>query len=100
MKIVCGNCQKIMLSEDELAHVFPDIPDLLERISPGEPVPIGECPDCGALVHAEEDESDLQCNVCGELVNETQLRAHLAAHHPSAENLNWPQVRNQFRLQE
>lgn len=63
MKIQCGNCQKIMHGEDELKHVFPDIPDLLERISPGEPVPIGECPECGALVHAVEDLSALHCSL-------------------------------------
>jgi hypothetical protein len=31
--------------------VFPDIPDLLQRIGPGGTVPSGECPDCGALVY-------------------------------------------------
>lgn len=99
MKIVCGNCQKIMQSEAELAHVFPDIPDLLERISPGEPVPIGECPDCGALVHTEEEDSLFVCSVCGESVNEARLREHLEMHHPSAKDLDWEEVRNQFRHQ-
>jgi endogenous inhibitor of DNA gyrase (YacG/DUF329 family) len=97
MKIVCGNCQKTVHSEDELAHVFPDIPDLLQRISPGEPVPIGECPDCGALVHTEPD---YQCSVCEAMVEETQMRAHLETHHPSASNLSAEEVRNRFRLLE
>lgn len=51
MSMICDNCGKTFAEESELAHVFPDIPDLLERIAPGETVPIGECPDCGALVH-------------------------------------------------
>jgi endogenous inhibitor of DNA gyrase (YacG/DUF329 family) len=57
MKIVCPNCQKVMRRESQLRCVFPDIPDLLQRISPGEEVPIGECPDCGALVHVVEKQS-------------------------------------------
>ena len=98
MKIICGNCQKIMRGEDELQHVFPDIPDLLQRISPGEPVPIGECPDCGALVHAEEEKPALVCSVCGDAVAESNLREHLAMHHPGAEQMSWEEVRDQFRL--
>ena len=100
MKIICGNCQKIMRGEDELKTVFPDIPDLLQRISPGEPVPIGECPDCGALVHAEEEKPTLVCSVCGDAVAESNLREHLALHHPGAQQLSWEAVRDQFRLQD
>lgn len=44
----CYNCDR---DYDSLVNQFPDIPDLLERIAPGEPVPDGECPECGALVH-------------------------------------------------
>jgi len=50
MEVECGNCGRV-LAEAELTHVFPDIPDLTQRITPGEPVPAGECPECGALVH-------------------------------------------------
>jgi len=99
MKIICGNCQKIMHSEDELKTVFPDIPDLLQRISPGEPVPLGECPECGALVHAAEDPTVLFCSICGDPVRESKLREHLALHHPGAEQLSWEAVRDQFRLE-
>jgi len=98
MKIICENCQKVMHRENELKHVFPDIPDLLQRISPGEPVPLGECPNCGALVHAAENEPKLYCTVCSEVVPESQLREHLADHHPGAEQMSWEQVRDQFRL--
>ena len=100
MKIICGNCQKIMRGEDELKTVFPDIPDLLQRISRGEPVPIGECTDCGALVHAEEEKPTLVCSVCGDAVAESNLREHLALHHPGAQQLSWEAVRDQFRLQD
>ena len=99
MRIKCGNCQKLIRSEEELKCVFPHIPDLLDRISPGELVPIGECPDCGALVHVVDDPPTLRCNVCNGLVEESQLREHLAAHHPGAEQLDWEEVRDQFRLQ-
>lgn len=79
MKIKCGICQKILHGDDELKHVFPDIPDLLDRISPGEPVPIGERPEYGALVHLVESQSTLRCTVCNEPVEESRLREHLAA---------------------
>ena len=87
-----------MHSETELKRVFPDIPDLLTRLSPGEPVPLGECPDCGALVHAATEPTMLRCRVCDEAVEESQLREHLAAHHPGAEQMDWEAVRDQFRL--
>lgn len=28
-----------------------EIKDIMQRVAPGEPMPVGECPDCGALVH-------------------------------------------------
>ena len=28
-----------------------EIRDVMERVAPGEIMPVGECPDCGALVH-------------------------------------------------
>jgi hypothetical protein len=40
----CQNCQKAW-DADELL----DIEDLGQRIDAGEPVPSGECPECGAL---------------------------------------------------
>lgn len=43
----CQNCQKVwaLNSLVELSKVK----NLLDRVSPGEIVPAGECPDCGAL---------------------------------------------------
>jgi len=99
MKIICGNCRKILRRETELKRVFPDIPDLLERISPGEPVPIGECPDCGALVHAVAEPPTRHCRICNEAVEEPELREHLCLHHPGAKQMSWEEVCDQFRLQ-
>ena len=41
----CQDCQKTW-SDFEL--VTP-IPDIFERVAPGEPMPSGECPNCGSL---------------------------------------------------
>jgi predicted RNA-binding Zn-ribbon protein involved in translation (DUF1610 family) len=43
----CPNCSWTG-PEDQ---VRPDIPDLAERVSAGETMPVGECPKCGALCH-------------------------------------------------
>jgi len=74
MKVECGDCGRIS-DETEIVRVFPNIPDLAERIAPGEPVPFGECPDCGALVH--EIKATFICRLCGEVVKADDLRAHL-----------------------
>ena len=95
MKVECGNCGKVW-DEEELTRVFPDIPDLTERIAPGEPVPAGECPDCGALVHAIRE--TFMCRVCGEVVKAADIREHLIEHNPNAEGMDWEDVRNQFTL--
>ncbi len=42
----CQNCSKTW-SDDEIKP----IKDLHERVAPGEPMPSGECPECGALTH-------------------------------------------------
>lgn len=42
----CQNCEWTG-SRDELCA----IKDIGERVAPGEPMPAGECPDCGALAH-------------------------------------------------
>ena len=95
MKVECGDCGRIS-DETEIVRVFPNIPDLTERIAPGEPVPFGECPDCGALVH--EIKATFMCRLCGEVVKADDLRAHLIEHSPNAEGLDWEDIRNQFTL--
>lgn len=50
----CQNCDFETLHETELKEPK----DLWERVAPGEPVPAGECPDCGALCHGEDVPAD------------------------------------------
>ncbi len=51
----CNNCEFVGFI-DELETPLDQIPDLAERVAPGEPTPAGECPDCKALVHANGPE--------------------------------------------
>ena len=51
MKLKCDNCGRAFSAENELNHVFPDIPDLVSRLDPGGIVPSGTCPACGSLVY-------------------------------------------------
>jgi hypothetical protein len=95
MKVECGNCGKVW-DEEDMKRVFPDIPDLAERIAPGEPVPAGECPECGALVHGMRE--TFRCRVCGQVVKTADIREHLIEHNPNAEGMDWEDVRNQFEL--
>lgn len=46
----CDDCTHICTEEDLKVHLA-DVPNLAERLSPGELVPYGECPECGALIH-------------------------------------------------
>lgn len=48
----CGDCSEVWPDTDIKPLI--DIHHLWERISPGEIVPSGECPDCGALCHSTE----------------------------------------------
>ena len=56
MKLKCDNCGRAFSASDELEHVFPDIPDLLNRLDPGGTVPNGTCPECGSLVYITSKE--------------------------------------------
>ena len=68
--LVCDNCGKRYEREEQLRHVFPDIPDLLDRLDPGGTVPAGECPACGALVYPEEQPVRILVVVDGGLVQD------------------------------
>ena len=46
----CQNCGRKW--HDELLE---DIKDLTKRVAPGEPMPSGECPDCGALCQPDKE---------------------------------------------
>ncbi len=48
----CQNCDE-KFTEGELINPIPDIG---QRVAPGEPMPAGECPKCGALCHEVESE--------------------------------------------
>jgi hypothetical protein len=48
---VCANCQKTV----PLADLAPISHGFWERVSPGEIMPSGECPGCGALCHPLEN---------------------------------------------
>ena len=39
---------------EKLRAQLEQVPDLLQRVAPGEPMPYGECPECGALCHETE----------------------------------------------
>ncbi len=45
----CQACNRLYV-EGEMVPL-EELKNLLERITPGEQVPSGECPDCGALCH-------------------------------------------------
>jgi len=96
MNMECDNCGKKFRDMSEFKHVFPYIPDLLKRIGPGGTVPCAECPHCGALVYEAHDD-DLECGICGDMVEPDKLRDHLVEHNPNALSMEWEDVRNVFR---
>lgn len=46
---LCDNCESRFT-----ANKLLPIKDVFDRVAPGEPMPLGECPNCGALCHAVE----------------------------------------------
>jgi hypothetical protein len=48
--VACENCDWRGQPDD-----LQPVCDLLERVAPGEPMPAGQCPDCGALAHYLDD---------------------------------------------
>lgn len=71
MQHQCQNCQKIWLDHD-----LRNAKNLHERDMPvpGERMPSGECPDCGALCQLVRQESDgLLCPECGNEILEWSL---------------------------
>ncbi len=66
---VCGNCswQGPLAAAKELAHV----PELAQRLTPGDEVPAGECPKCGALAYLANASAPVICiEVRGGLVQD------------------------------
>jgi hypothetical protein len=52
--VFCYNCNDHK-NADLITILLMNIPDLNERLDPGDIVPYGECPDCGALVYIAWD---------------------------------------------
>jgi hypothetical protein len=46
----CDGCNATWDVDD-----LPAVTDLAQRVAPGEPMPAGECPACGAVCHIDED---------------------------------------------
>lgn len=53
MRIKCDNCGEMYRRESELERVGYEIPDLVERVDEGGPMPVGECNECGSLCYWE-----------------------------------------------
>ena len=51
--IECQGCDKVWRENQVIP--LENVPDLLQRIAPGEKVPFGECCACGALCHQVEE---------------------------------------------
>ncbi len=66
----CDNCNERYEREDQLKHVYPDIPDLLQRLDVGGIVPAGECPACGSLVYPMVDPARVLIVLSGGLVQD------------------------------
>lgn len=48
----CPGCS-LLVDDDNI--VLGDIEHVFERVAPGEEMPDGSCPECGALIHLEEE---------------------------------------------
>lgn len=57
----CQNCRRLWDEGD-----LNEVEDLSLRVSPGEPVPYGECPECGAVCHPHKGDYRDSCPMCGE----------------------------------
>ena len=66
----CDNCGRRYSATNKLKHVFPDIPDLLQRLDVGGPVPCGECIRRSALVYKKPDPIRLLVVLDGGLVQD------------------------------
>jgi len=99
MKVECDNCGHCQ-DEATLTVVFPDIPDLLQRLTPGGVVPAGACPKCGAFVYLlrrqPERRTVYYCRLCGAQVRGAGRREHLEQHSPAAHALDWAEVAAEF----
>ena len=63
MNFTCDNCGHTW-ADDQLKP----IKNLHQRVSPGETMPAGECPECGALCHVTSPSHQVVINIGGGLV--------------------------------
>lgn len=49
----CEDCERF--ETDNIDHLA-EIDDLRQRVSPGEVMPAGECPECGSLIHGGDQD--------------------------------------------
>lgn len=54
---VCESCG-LIFEPDDVDVLYPNIPGLLDRMTPGDEVPAGECPACGALVYYLDENTE------------------------------------------
>ena len=55
VRFQCENCRKLWME----AQLKP-VKDVTERVDPGEVMPAGECPDCGAVCHECKDDEPIE----------------------------------------
>ena len=51
----CPQCETFVNSKD-IRNMFPNIPNLADRVKPGHIIPIGECPACKRLLYPSDSE--------------------------------------------
>jgi len=51
---ICENCETPFFANTEGWVAVDQIENLFQRIAPGEPMPIGECPVCGILLQVNK----------------------------------------------
>lgn len=64
--ISCANCERVWKVEDFPGTLF-NTPSLPSRLDPGSIVPSGECPDCGALCHPDQNPAQQRNDLAGVL---------------------------------
>lgn len=73
----CGNCEFFTTDREDLI-LYPK--DIFQRVAPGEVMPEGECPTCGALVHEEISDMGKTRRITKTRVLEDIRRVRAAAH--------------------
>jgi len=67
MKYVCDNCSSEWTKND-----LDSIDDLEARVLPGEPMPAGQCPECGAVCHGVKTKFNHAYQMAFEVVSDSK----------------------------